>query len=248
MINRAPFQPGDLAELDATLLSRALAVVTMEAVHDGQRHPELIGLRHDVDNSIEPAVDFARWEHDHGYRSTYYILHTAPYWQDKPLLRRSLETIVAYGHEIGIHNNALAEAYSTGLEPRAVLAAAIAELRDYGFTIRSTVAHGDGRCRDNSGDVRFVNDEIFTECPRPHLGSPTRTIGTVPLRQSALADFGLEFDANWIGRTAYLSDSGGVWSQPFGEFAAGFPFDGQAHLLIHPDWWSEAFTRAEIAA
>lgn len=245
---REPFQSADLNELDERLLDKAVAVVPMMNVNAGQRWPRVIGMRHDVDNVIQPAVAFAAWEAERGYRSTYYILHTAPYWQKKNLLRKSLEEIAGYGHEIGIHNNALAAAVKHGGDARHILASAISELRDYGHDIRSTVAHGDNLCYDGAGQVRFVNDEMFVECPRPALGAPDRTVAGVTINPVPLADFGLDFDANWLGRSEYLSDSGGEWSQPFDGVADAFPFEGQFHMLVHPDWWCEAFEQQEIAA
>lgn len=248
MKHSAPFQPADLAELDERLLERALSVCTMRAVHHGVRFRDIIGLRHDVDNVIEPAVEFARWEAERGYRSTYFVLHTAPYWQDKTLLRKSLEAIVEDGHEVGIHNNAVAASLLTGRDPIEILQEAIDELREYGFDIAGTVAHGDSLCYDSRGVVRFVNDELFQECPRPAIGDPGRPVGPFPLARAALADFDLEYDANWVGRDAYLSDSGGQWSTPgFDATCDRFPFDGQLHVLVHPDWWGAAFTR-ELAA
>ncbi len=237
----APFQPADLAELDG-LLARALAVMPMETIAAGQRWQQVIGMRHDVDNSIEPAVAFARWEAEQGYRSTYFILHTAPYWHDKDLLRDSLEQIAACGHEIGIHNNALAEAHTTGGDPAAILAAALDELRSYDYDVRGTVAHGDTRCYGPDGRVRFVNDELFWECPRPELGNARRRIGNLTIDPISLADLDLAYDANWLPRGAYLSDSGGVWRPGFDEAAAGYPYaGGQLHVLAHPDWWGQAF-------
>ena len=63
----------------------------MVEIAHGKTHPDVIGLRHDVDNEIDSSVAFAQWEADRGYRSTYYILHSAPYWQDKTLLRKSVD-------------------------------------------------------------------------------------------------------------------------------------------------------------
>lgn len=244
MRGHAPFQPADLDELDRLLLAEAVAVAPMAGVFDGAAWPRVIGLRHDVDNRIEPAVQFARWEQERGYRATYFILHTAPYWQDKSLLQRSLEQIADAGHEIGIHNNALAAGYATGGDPAFLLGAAIEELREYGYEIRGTVAHGDSLCYDADGKVRFVNDELFTECPRPMLGAPNRTIDSLTISPQPLAAFGLDYDANWLRRGAYTSDSGGAWRPDFHEtvmrFASG-PED-QLHVLVHPDWWAEAFT------
>lgn len=238
MKSSAPFREAELAELD-WFLEKAVAVVPMREVHAGTVHPSVIGMRHDVDNAIEPAVGMAAWEAARGYRSTFFILHTASYWEDKRLLLNSLECISGWGHEIGLHNNALAEASTTGQDPREILAGAAAELRSYGFKVSGTVAHGDERCyRD--GKVAFVNDQMFTECVRDSLTpypSPT-----------PLASFGFDYDANWLPRGAYLSDSGGSWSTDFDEFTDGFPFPGQLHMLVHPDWWCEAFPFAEVVA
>lgn len=240
---RAPYRPDDLADLDERLLDRALAVVSMRRVAEGFTAPHVIGLRHDVDNAIEPAVAFARWEAARGYTSTYFILHTAPYWSDKALLRRSLDEIAALGHEIGIHNNAISASMLTGEDPLAILEDAVTELRDYGIDVRGTVAHGDRLCYADDGTVRFVNDEIFGECPRPTIGDHGREIAGFPTARAHLSDFGLDYDSNWLGSREYLSDSGGIWRDPgFDQIADAFPFpDSQLHALIHPDWWGEAF-------
>lgn len=243
-----PFTSTDLDDLDSMILDKALAVVPMRDIAAGTDHPSVIGLRHDVDNEIESSVEFARWEAERGYRATYFILHTAPYWNDKTLLRKSLEFIVECGHEIGLHNDAVSEAILTKRDPRILLAEAVGELRDYGFEVTGTVAHGSHLCYATDGTVRYVNDELFVECPRPSVGTPNRSVAGVELRQSPLSAFGFTYEAGWLHRGAYLSDSGGAWSQPFAQIADGFPFAGQLHLLVHPCWWQQAFVQQEIAA
>jgi hypothetical protein len=240
-----PFQPDDLREL-GEFYERTYEVVAMEDIYDGRTSGRVVGperwlgLRHDCDNVIEPAVHMARWEAERGYRSTYYILHTSPYWQDKPLLVRSLDAIAHYGHEIGIHNDAITVCLETGQDPADVLWNATEELRGYGHTIRSTVAHGNALCAVH----RYVNDEMFLGCERPDYGS----VGRLNIAPRPLSAFGLEFDANWLPRGDYLSDSGGRWSQRFEDVAAAWPSKGQLHLLVHPDWWEHAFTREKAAA
>lgn len=235
---KEPFRPDDLLALEA-LYERANYIVAMEDVGDFD-NPDAIAVRHDCDNVIEPAVRMAEWEAERGYRTTYYILHTAPYWRDKTLLRESLEIIVGLGHKIGIHNDAITVALETGHSPAYVLAKAIGELRGYGFDIRSTVAHGNPRCHIDN----YVNDEMFAGCRREAYGDIGR-LGVTPV---PLSEFGLDFDASWLPRGDYLSDSGGAWSQSFHKVAAAFPSKGQLHVLQHPCWWHEAFDRAQVAA
>lgn len=238
------FLPADLAALGA-LLDRA-DVVAMEDVFDGATSPSEIGMRHDCDNVIHEAVQMAEWEANRGIRSTYYILHTAPYWDDKTLLRTSLETIAGYGHEIGIHNNAVTVALQTGRDPADVLIEATDELRSYGYPVRSTVGHGDSLCNT----VGYCNDEIFDTCARQWFGGfPDRTLEhhgrRVTLQPRPLSDYDFDFDAIWLRRGDYLSDSGGSWSQPFDHVVQTFGKKGQLHMLVHPDWWREAFVGHE---
>lgn len=217
----------DLELLEQTLLS-AKKVVAMEDIYDGETDPDVIGLRHDVDHDLTTAVEIAQWEAERGFRSTYYMLHTAPeYWFNKGFLIASMHEIAELGHEIGIHNNAIAESLMSPAiaEPADFLEMAIEELRGYGYKIRGTVAHGDPLCRDSLGQVRFVNDQLFTECKREF---------PVKWNQYPLSHFGLEYDANWLPRGNYISDSGGQWA---GDNSA----EGQLHILWHPCWWKEVF-------
>jgi hypothetical protein len=82
---------------------------------------------------------------------------------------------------------------------------------------------------------------IFTES-RVRLREPDRTVGGVKLNPVSRTTFGFDYDPNWLPRAEYLSDSGGRWSRPFEQVAAGFPYDGQLHLLVHPCWWARRST------
>jgi hypothetical protein len=245
MRHRGHFGPDDLRKLEA-FYERADGVFNMSYVFDWKVQGDIIAVRHDCDNVIAPAVDMATWECERSYTTTYYILHSSPYWQDKALLRESLEVIAESGHEIGIHNDALTVALQTGRDPKEILHEAIGELRSYGYPVRSTVAHGHALC----GVARYVNDEMFQGCSRPVYGAPDRTLEhrgrRVPITPAPLSEFGLDFDATWLPRGDYLSDSGGSWSKPFDQVANGWPASGQLHMLVHPDWWAAAFV--EVAA
>lgn len=270
MRRRAPFQADDLRELDDQLLSKASAVVAMEDVHDGHRDPSSIGLRHDIDagHALDTAVRIAEWEADRGYRSTFYVLHTSPYW-DAPGFCGKLDRIVEMGHEIGIHTDALAHSLVTGEDPDVILDRALNTLRGYGFRVRGVAGHGNPLCNRDRGpdEITFANDEQFVECARPQEGAPDRLItrGSIQLKLGPrpLADFGLDYEAltaafPWPFR---ISDSGGRWLNPgWEETVVKWNYERglgvteessgcrQLHFLWHPDWWAEAFTRERVTA
>lgn len=239
------FEAEQLADLEA-LLGSADAVVAMVDVKHGATGENVIGLRHDVDENygaLDTACAIARWEHERGFRSTYYLLHSAGYFQDDLALGEAVDELAGFGHEVGIHANAIATALREGGDPDAILTSALNRLRSYGHPIVGMAAHGDPLCYA----AKFVNDEQFVECRRPEMGVPSRALEhnhrRVILRPRPLSDFGLEYDAHRLPHGRYLSDSGGKWNEPFpGEG------EGQLHVLWHPDWWGAAFPLAARAA
>lgn len=238
------FERYHLTEL-AELLAEARAVVSMRQVYEGATADDVIGLRHDVDDnrgSLKTAVRMAEWEEKHGYRSTYYLLHTASYW-GAPGFPGAVEFIAGCGHEIGIHTNAITEALQTGRNHHDILAEAIGYLRRLGHEIVGVAAHGDPLCYE----AHYINDEMFLECARPEMGEPDRTISygsrELPLEPRPLAAFGLLYDTHRLPHGRYLSDSGGRWNEPFPGIGTG-----QLHVLQHPDWWGRVFTDKQPVA
>lgn len=252
----------------------------MQEIWDGNYNPACIGLRHDVDASnrathyaLDTSVKLAEWEAERGYRATYYVLHTAHYWNE-PDFADKLHRIAEYGHEIGIHADALAESFKTGRDPDVILNEAIGTLRGYGFRVRGVAGHGNPLCnRDRNitaGEESFANDEQFVECARPSEGLPDRKItrGSITrrLRPRPLSDFGLEYEALNLAyhgplKPFRISDSGGRWLNPgweetverwnlerrqFPNQDVATPAVRQLHFLLHPDWWQEAFVPAAV--
>lgn len=233
----------DLAELDR-LLSGFRAVVSMRQVFEGARSPDVVGLRHDVDDnhgSLNTALRIAAWEHSRGYRSTFLLLHTASYWR-RPDFFQVVDMIAGFGHEIGIHADAIGWALAHGGNPASILRAAVERLRQHGHDVVGVAPHGNRNCYRPDGSLLYVNDEMFTECARPELGAPDRLLSLngrkVKLEPMPLAAFGLDYECYRLPHGRYLSDSGGRWNVPPGSV---IDCDGQLHVLMHPDWWREAF-------
>lgn len=237
----------DVLELEGLLDLASDVVALRDLPHYADACPwiDVIALRHDVDDNpgaIDAAVQMATWEAARGYESTYFILHTARYWDERET-RAKLEQIACLRHEIGIHANAIPAALATGETPARILSDALDRLRSWGFDVTGVAPHGDPSCYGPDGALRFVNDEVFTECARPELGEPDRQIEGITLDPRPLADYGLEYEAYRLPRAAYLSDSGNRWTPSIAQARAQFEagLDAPLQILQHPDWYTAAF-------
>lgn len=190
-----------------------------------------IGLRHDMDNEYRNALKLAQWEHAHGIRASYYVLHSAAYWRDERMeLFETLHAIAALGHEVSLHNDAITLALLCGGDPALILFDGLRTLRARGFECVGTAAHG-SRASHKAG---LVNYDMFAECatdayrkrwtPRP------------------MADFGLEYEAYHLPYEHYLTESGGTWRQGTpGEITERFVLEGgNLVVLMHPCHWGDA--------
>ena len=255
LARRRAFGPADLEHLDA-ILRQAESVTTVRALVElplERRSPRLIVLRHDTDSDIDNAVRFAEWEAVRGYRASYYVLHSDWYYRmgvagpPSRSVLRALDRIQRLGHEIGLHNNAITVALRTGRDPVEVLHAELDYLRRAGFDVAGTAAHGDALCRP----LGYNNGEIFSETPRPNLGPPERTISgrdpvsgrilSCDLRPVPMRSLGLTYEANFVEKRYYLTDSHGRWNRPLDVAEREFERRNALMMfLIHPAWWAFA--------
>jgi hypothetical protein len=215
---RHRFTAKDLAEIQA-FLETGDRVVPLREVARGDTDERAIAMRHDVDHNLDHAIKMAEWEHTHGFRSTYFVLHTAWYYRDKPKLYGGLQRLVNLGHEVGLHTNVMVEAKARGsegnnlwLHAADLLFDELTELRRVGFEIVGTASHGDPRCKQ----LGVLNMDIW------NAYKPT--------------DFGLEYEAYLLHRKPgayYVSESHGKWHGER-ELKPG----KQTQMLVHPCHWN----------
>lgn len=183
------FTESDLIEFE-DFLNYTSAVVPYIDVARGLAPPGSIAMRHDVDHDIVKARRFAEWEELRGFRSSYYILTTAGYYNDKEVLFNCLDAMIDMGHEIGFHNDALSAMDGD------VIAAA-----DHIRVERKVIE--DGLYRHYSllgvadhGNRSHVNSDIWKHFTPEALG--------------------FEYEAYKLQRSSktYISDNRGEWSSP----------------------------------
>ena len=217
----------------------------IRSVRDHPVEGRICYLRHDVDWSIDGAVQMAQIEAEHDVKSTYYLMPTLDY------MRRAtqpIKIIRKLGHEIGYHHNLLVTYFRKReqIELETLFRSGLAKLECFGVTVETTCAHGDPRCRKGG----YSNYEAFEECP-PQL----RKIGKLP-RLISLEDHGLRA-VEFLPHDCYIWDSGGGWQYTYNPYVDDFHGESQEWgdltdrtlrnlgtidaeqiiLLTHPIWW-----------
>jgi hypothetical protein len=220
----------------------------------------VIGLRHDVDVNLDLAYQFSMEEWKLGFRSTYYILHTANYYLANPgnkavhseSIIPILKTMQNDGHfEIGWHNDLVTLQVVYNINPFNFLKQELTWLRSNGINIYGSASHGSGYCHTYG----YLNYYFFEECSSPaaiqYPNNITIPVGSkkVTLTKGKFSDFDLEYEAYFLNNNKYFSDAsivGGIrWNigmLDLNSLKAG----DRVIILLHPIHWHKASVDANF--
>lgn len=218
---------------DYDLLIGQLHGLTIQTIEDGIDTMGVVNIRHDIDNDLSKAVKFARQEFTDDIKTTYFILNTAPYWEDKQGLKDAIFFLQELGHRIGWHNNAIADNMVTGKTLENCITSPLETLRKYANVV-GTASHGDPLCHTHG----FINYYIWKGIPE-HPGFPKYY-----WQKQNLEDYGMKYEAYFTGHTHYITESGGHWHQDNKTVIEDFKLklnEGEKvklQILIHPQWWT----------
>lgn len=220
----------------------------------------VIGLRHDVDDDLEVAYKFSETESRLGFRSTYYILHTAPYYladsnnmavhSEKILpVLRSMQNDRKF--EIGWHNDLVTLQAVYNIDPVSFFHNELAWLRSNGINIYGTSSHGSNYCYT----YKYLNYYFFEEYTSPVVGQFVNNLtlpingNVVPMKKGKLSDFNLEYEAYFINNNKYFSDASvtngirwNIGNLDLNKLQAG----DRVIILLHPIHWHKASVAANI--
>ena len=185
-------------------------------------------LRHDVDLRLDSALELARLEHERGLRATYFVLHTAPYWNDPELVPR-LRRLAELGHEVGFHNDLVTIERVHGGDARTALEEALARLRAAGIDVVGAAAHGSPWCHR----LGFHNNYVFAGWDEPQPGFPSRDVS----EKLDPSEFGLEYEAYHVPRDVYFSDSSFVDGRRAHPADLDLEPGHRTIVLVHPCHW-----------
>ena len=220
----------------------------------------VIGLRHDIDNDLNVAYQFSEIEYQLGFRSTYFILHTAPYYlvNENNMNVHSekiipiLKTMQDKRHfEIGWHNDLVTLQIMYNINPVTYFHKELNWLRSNGINIVGTASHGSNYCKT----YHYLNYYFFEECSSPVVTNFNNNV-TVPvgnknitLIKGKLNDFGLQYEAYFLNNNKYFSDAkltnGIRWNIGMldpNQLQAG----DRVIILLHPIHWHKGSEHADF--
>ncbi len=221
-------------------------VVPLRELAAAPRDRVLIGLRHDVDERLDAALELARLEHERGFRATYFVLHTAPYYTRPGFaeVARTIQNVLA--HEIGFHHDLLT-VLAEGGDPARCLRDELTRLRATGLDVSGIAAHGSRWCHvlGASGEYLFAGHPGR----RPGLDNVDEVEvdgRTIVLPKLELDEFGLAYEANRLPFDGFDHDArfdarGRRWHPSDAELDSLRPGDAVV-FLVHPCYWDTSAT------
>jgi hypothetical protein len=220
----------------------------------------VIGLRHDVDIDLDLAYKFSQIEYNLGFRATYFILHTAPYYLENsnnmavhtdniiPVLKKMQNE---RHFEIGWHNDLVTLQVVYGIDPVSFMHNELRWLRANGLKIYGTASHGSNYCKVH----HYLNYYFFEECSNPVVPNfennviVTKDGKAIKLEKGKLGDFDLKYEAYFMNNNKAFSDAlitnGVRWN--IGKLDLDQLKTGdRIIILLHPIHWHKASIKAEI--
>jgi hypothetical protein len=202
----------------------------------------VVALRHDVDESLESALELARLEHSRGLSATYFALHTARYWASAKLIPSLRRLQDDFGHEVGWHNDLVTLQCVHDVDAVAFLAHELERLRAAGLVVGGSAPHGSPWCYrlgfHNNYFFSELADQIVPGFPNNETVVTGRGPRTIP--HVSMADFGLTYDAYHLDNDLYFSDTASVdgrrWHTDELDLSVLAPTH-KAVILVHPCHW-----------
>ena len=202
-----------------------------------------VGLRHDVDHEPFKGLHMAEMEASYGFRSSFYLLHSAEYFGHwfKGRLYRYSSMIPLYKQyqsldcEIGVHNDLISIMLLYDVDPYEFMHDEMKFYDNNNINIYGTASHGSALMRM----LKMNNQWIFSNY---HSYDVVEYNGkTYEIGKYSLEDYGFEYEAYHVGYNIYFSDAGGSWNVDNFETVLDSLRSAQAGdrivILTHPCWW-----------
>lgn len=179
--------------------------------HNYEHLKRCIIMRHDIDYSIEKAVELAKLEEKVGIQSTYFALVSTPFYNVlSSEVKEQLDCIVSLGHEIGLHFDEVNynEVYyqNIGGVPNAI-----------------------------QKEIRLMESALNRDIKAVSMHRPSKeTLQANYDLGEIVNSYGKEF----FDEFKYVSDSRRRWREDVYEIIKSGKYD-RLHILTHAFWYNE---------
>jgi hypothetical protein len=211
----------------------------------------IIGLRHDVDLDLKIASRLSKVENNAGFESSYFILHTAPYYlKDRDNMAVHNDSILPilklmqdqFHDEIGWHNDLVTLQLVYDMDPVSFFHQELKWLRKNGINVTGTASHGSNFCYT----YKYLNYYFFNECKNHIVGEFVNNDSIqvnqkqLRLKHASLKDFNLNYEAYFLNNNKYFSDAhftnGERWHPSLLDIKSLVPGD-RVIILTHPIYY-----------
>lgn len=179
--------------------------------HNWQQKQRCVILRHDIDCSIEAALEFAELEQECGVTSTYFVLVSTDFYNIfSKKSHNLLEKIQALGHEIGLHLDE---------------------------TVYPKCAH-DSSCIQEKilQEVALLQTVTGRPVTTVSMHRPSKAVLDADLKIPGMVN---SYSDLFFRQFKYLSDSRRHWREPVREIIKSEQYE-RLHLLTHAFWYHSA--------
>ncbi|MBR1629789.1 MAG: hypothetical protein IJ679_11085 [Lachnospiraceae bacterium] len=178
--------------------------------HDWKEVSRCVILRHDIDNDISQALEFARLEADFGVNSTYFVLiRTDMYNAFSKSNMDMLKEMIRCGHSVGLHFDEMNYPDAIG-NPEKV----------------------QNHILEEAGLLEKAIGHTVT-CVSMHR--PSQSVLNADLAVPGMVN---SYGKTFFRAFKYLSDSRRHWREPVEEIVESGKYD-RLHILTHAFWYRE---------
>lgn len=170
-------------------------------------------IRHDIDNSLNKAAEFARTEFELGVKSTYFLLLTSDLYNVFSLNgMKMIEKILTSGHEIGLHFD----------EVR------YPEVKGNLDFIREMIGK----------EARLLESAVGVPITKVSMHRPSKNILDSDLEIPGITN---TYSKRFFVDFKYVSDSRHIWREPVEDIIQSGLYE-RIQILMHPFWYSKVET------
>lgn len=181
---------------------------TFANYHNWHEFSKPVIIRHDIDNSLEKALQLAKIENEMGLQSTYFVLLTSEFYNVfSARAHGCLKELQALGHSIGLHFDEKRYPASFG-DPK--------KCKEHILQEASVLAH-----------------ELDTPIMVVSMHRPSREMLEADLSIPGMVN---SYGNVFFKEFKYLSDSRRCWREPVADIIAQEKFP-KLHILTHPFWY-----------